>query len=158
MKKRKHSLKSYMSQSRESSRIYLRSMHPDDFPEVIPFMDESAQTNNFTKLFAKVPARYGPHFINAGYRIEAYIPYFYNGKEDALFLMKYFSDERKKPETAELEAFQSILIVPRVDNPARLPDGYDLHPLDETHVNQIVMVFKQVKKPIPFRFTIRNSF
>ena len=89
-------IKSVISHGNGSERVYLMDLHRNDFPQIIEYLSQIAKQHNYSKIFAKVAAKYGPAFINAGYVNEASIPGFYNNKEDALFLMKYSNNERSK--------------------------------------------------------------
>ena len=79
---------------RLSDRIYLMKVgqaHPE---ELIPALAELAAREDYTKIFAKVPAHVAAPFLEAGYRQEAKVPLFYNGREDGLFLADYLGEER----------------------------------------------------------------
>ena len=141
---------SRISHGSESSRVYLMDLHPADFPQIIEQLDKIAAEGGYTKLFAKVAAKYGPAFLNAGYVIEALVPGFYDGKEDALFLMKYTDAERQKPEVKELEAFQQLLLEPLDFEPSPIDSAYTLRPLTESDAAAMVPVFKQVFSTYPF--------
>jgi putative beta-lysine N-acetyltransferase len=141
---------SRISHGSESSRVYLMDLHPADFPAIIEKLDKIAADGLYTKLFAKVAAKYGPGFLNAGYVIEAMVPDFYGGKEDALFLMKYTDVERQKPEVNELEAFQKLLLKPVDFKPTPIDTVYTLRPLTESDAESMVPVFKQVFSTYPF--------
>ncbi|GAO30537.1 putative beta-lysine N-acetyltransferase [Geofilum rubicundum] len=141
---------SRISHGSESSRVYLMDLHPADFPQIIEKLDKIAAEGRYTKLFAKVAAKYGPAFLNAGYVIEALVPEFYGGQEDALFLMKYTDAERQKPEAKELEAFQQLLLEPVEFEPTPIDNAYKLRPLNESDAEAMVPVFKQVFSTYPF--------
>lgn len=146
----KFKLKSHISHDDKNSRIYLMDMHPDDFPAVISYMNNLALENKYSKLFAKVPAKYAPAFLSDNYRIEASIPYFYNDDEDAIFLVKYLDEIRMLPEIDELQAFQNILLPP----PERLGSincpGYNINQLGVSNVDSMVSIFKRVFDTYPF--------
>jgi beta-lysine N6-acetyltransferase len=150
MKNSCFNIKSDISHNQENNRVYLKEMNPFDFPDIISYMDELANENGYTKLFAKLPSKYVPAFINAGYMIEASIPCFYNGKTDAVFLVKYLSEKRKKPETSALKAFQEMLLKPQVNIPFQMLSGYDILPLKEFDAELMVILFKQVFESYPF--------
>ncbi|WP_321479600.1 putative beta-lysine N-acetyltransferase [uncultured Bacteroides sp.] len=149
MKETKKIFQSHLSHNKENNRIYLMEMHTDDFPEIINHMDILARANNYTKLFAKVPAKYGPTFIRNGYFIEACIPGFYNGQEDAMFLMKYSSEERKQPESKALAAFQDLLLQPSTSE-GTSNHNCVLQTLKETDITEMISIFKKVFPSYPF--------
>ena len=150
MKNDQLNIKSLLSHDAASSRVYLMSLHPDDFPGIIHYLDRLAHENAYTKLFVKVPAQYGPAFLKAGYGIEASVPCFYDGKEDALFLTKYLSDERRLPEEDALANFQKILLQSPVSKTTQLDSNFILKPLGINDTFSMVTVFKQVFDSYPF--------
>jgi hypothetical protein len=68
--------KSSISHDKKSDRVYLMDLDPDDFQRIIAHIEELPNVNQYSKLFAKVPAKYGPTFLAAGYIIviALYIP------------------------------------------------------------------------------------
>lgn len=125
-------------------------LDPSDFPQILPALEQIAEKGRYTKLFAKVPARYGPAFQNRGYVIEAAVPGFYKGEEDALFLMKYTDSERSRPESEQLEAFQDMLLQGIDYRHKEMDATYQLRPLGEADAEAMVPVFKQVFETYPF--------
>ncbi len=143
-------IKSVLSHGNGSKRVYLMELHPNDFPQIIEYLDQFAQHNKYDKIFAKVPSKYGPAFINNGYVNEASIPGFYNNKEDALFLMKYGSEERSRPEIEAMNAFQELLLQKANTTLAALGKGYGMRPLKESDTPAMVPLFKEVFSTYPF--------
>lgn len=81
---------------RNNQRIYLMKSDPDNLPRLVEKIDVLAQSNNYSKIFAKVPASQQDVFLNYGYKVEAIVPGLYNSKEKGLFLGKYPLAEREK--------------------------------------------------------------
>jgi putative beta-lysine N-acetyltransferase len=79
-----------------SDRVYLMKLDKDDVPEIIAHMHELAGWYGYSKIFAKIPASTGMQFEQNGYRAEAVIPAFYNGREDGLFMARYYQADRMK--------------------------------------------------------------
>ncbi|MDG5800354.1 putative beta-lysine N-acetyltransferase [Marinilabiliaceae bacterium ANBcel2] len=147
---KKENLKSELSACSDSNRIYLMDLHPDDFPQIVDLLNSEALANNYTKLFAKVPVKYAPSFINEGYICEAFIPKFYNGEEDAIFLGKYFDKKREQPENEALKEFQKMVEKPAGFKPTAIDPDYTLKPLGEDDTTDMVKVFKEVFETYPF--------
>lgn len=86
-----------------SDRVYLMKLPPEASPKkVITAIEEIATKNTYGKIFVKTSeARYEP-FLKEGYEIEATVPGFYNGEEEALFMVKYLDEERKELPQADL--------------------------------------------------------
>ncbi len=133
----------------KSSRVYLMDLHPADFPHIIDYIDRLAADNNYTKLFVKVGAPYVTSFICNNYSIEAVIPGFYNGIDDAFFMVKYFDNNRAKPEIEQLAVFSKIFVNP--PSLKNINNGFtNIIELDHTYIDKIIWVFKQVFESYPF--------
>lgn len=142
--------KSALSHDKENDRVYLMNLNPEDFPEIISYMEDLANVNQYSKLFAKVPAKFGPSFLAAGYVNEASIPDFYNNQEDALFLVKYMFEERSFPETGKLIAFQQMLLLPANHEQYELDACYTLRRLTEKDTSMMIPIFTKVFETYPF--------
>ncbi len=92
-----------------NDRIYLMKLAPEDFPEIIPILNQLAKKNDYSKIFAKISNRYADKFLENGYNIEAIVPNLYLGKENGLFLGKYFNHDRQKIPQKELHAFKQMI-------------------------------------------------
>lgn len=77
-----------------NDRVYLMKLDRADLPDIIDHIHELAMRRGYSKIFAKVPAYAEAHFKEGGYRLEAAIPNFFNGKEDGLFMACYYEPER----------------------------------------------------------------
>jgi len=143
-------IKSALSHDKESDRVYLMDLDSEDFPEIITYMEELANANQYSKLFAKVPAKFGPSFLAAGYVNEASIPDFYNNQEDALFLVKYKFEERSFPETEKLIAFQQMLLLPANHEQYELDVRYTIRCLTEKDTPMMIPIFTEVFETYPF--------
>ncbi|AQQ71552.1 putative beta-lysine N-acetyltransferase [Limihaloglobus sulfuriphilus] len=84
-----------------SQRIYLMKLGDAEPESLIPAMQELAEKNAYTKIFAKVAKKDAEKFLNSGYEKEAEIPGFYNGKDAGMFLAKYLSDQRRNEKDIE---------------------------------------------------------
>ncbi|MEE4355376.1 MAG: putative beta-lysine N-acetyltransferase [Desulfococcaceae bacterium] len=76
-------------------RVYLMKLKNRDLPDIIPAMERLAQEKDYEKILTKVADSQSPPFMDAGYRQEARIPGFFQGRRDGLFLCKYFTESRK---------------------------------------------------------------
>ena len=77
-----------------NDRIYLMKLGKEDSPEIISQLVDLALSNNYSKIFAKVPAARRKSFEEAGFSLEAAIPRFYNGRDDGLFMARYLHPDR----------------------------------------------------------------
>ncbi|WP_094227107.1 putative beta-lysine N-acetyltransferase [Methanolobus psychrotolerans] len=77
-----------------NDRVYLMKAAPDNLEELPSIVQGIAQENNYSKIFSRVPASAKEHFLSMGHVEEAFIPGFFNGSEDAVFMARYLSPER----------------------------------------------------------------
>lgn len=147
---RKRELKSVLVHDKGSNRVYLIQLHPDDFPDIIERLDTLVGEHDYTKIFAKVPARFAPAFLSEGYAMEAFIPNFFKGVEDVLFLVKYFDAERSRPDTSALQALQQVLSTPPSLCENTPDTTFSLRPLTPADIDSMIPVFRQVFASYPF--------
>jgi beta-lysine N6-acetyltransferase len=79
-----------------NDRIYVMKLSREDVPEIIPALDELAGLEGYSKIFVKVPGNLKDIFQSAGYRAEATIPSFFNGREPAFFMAKFLEPGRRE--------------------------------------------------------------
>lgn len=89
----------------DSDRIYLMKLAPADAPTIVEHIERLAEANDYGKLFCKVPAPWCEPFVQAGYRAEARIPKFYEGRTDVAFMSRF-----RKPERATMSAEQKATV------------------------------------------------
>ncbi len=77
-----------------NERVYLMKLDKADLPDILVHIHELAEQRGYSKIFAKVPASAGPLFVENGYRIEAAVPKFFNGREECLFMARYYRPDR----------------------------------------------------------------
>ena len=143
-------VKSRISCDPEGRRAYLMSLDPDDFPFIIKYLDKLAESNGYTKLFVKVQPRYAPAFLQSAYQLEAFVPCFYRGIEDAFFLAKYFDKVRSRPEKDALLSFLQILQGHPVEKTSLLDQVYSLRQLTARDSLEMTEVFGKVIASYPF--------
>lgn len=110
-----------------------------------------AKENNYSKIFAKIPKHAQKAFIDAGFEIEAEIPNFYNGNENAVFLGKYFSTHRKTVyDKQTVEKNISIAKDKANGNFKKLDDKFIIRKCEKADADQMSEVYKVVFKSYPF--------
>ena len=92
-----------------NNRIYLLKYGNDDPAHLLSELEDLALKEHYSKIFMKIPAHNAPVFISGGYKVEAFIPRFYNYAEDAFFLSKFFDPLREKPPINKLLKLSEIL-------------------------------------------------
>ncbi|MBD1400732.1 putative beta-lysine N-acetyltransferase [Pelovirga terrestris] len=105
----------------ENDRVYLMKLQQDDVPGVLEYIDELVARHDYSKVFAKIPATSKAPFLQAGYRVEAQVPGFYQGEIDGLFLANYPQPERQNDPDAAVVA--QVLDAARAKTGSAVPVG-----------------------------------
>lgn len=135
-----------------SNRIYLMSLDSSDTPSIIERLEEYAEKEDYTKIIAKVPLSKKDVFLKNDYKIEAMIPNFYNGKEDGFFLVKYL-DESRSVNLLETQCNHTLKLAKSkeaLQTDFRLETDFCFRKAEESDIEDMVLVYKQVFKTYPF--------
>lgn len=143
---------SILHHGKYNDRIYLLKLSRDDFPGILHELDELASIEKYSKIIAKVPSfsKYG--FLKYGYSVEAFIPRFYNGSEDAYFMGKCFTGSRRQncdPEKI-IEILNTAAAKSVEGRAAKLPVGFYYKICDGSDIHQIAEVYRSVFETYPF--------
>lgn len=143
---------SIINHGKYNNRIYLMKLDKNDYPQIIPTLEQMAMNNCYTKIFAKIPYSLKGEFIKAGYIIEANIHGFYNGVEDVIFISKYFSKERATiKESNEIKKIINLSKTKdKIKKQIELEEEYQFHICDENDIDQMCKVYKEVFETYPF--------
>lgn len=143
---------SLIQHGKVSERIYLLKLAQEDVPAILPALDDLCREKGYTKIFAQVPAWGKEDFEGRGYAVEAHIPGFYRREEDAFFMGKFFSPERRQPRQEELlaQVLQAAKAAPVIDAMPRPPAGIRLEILSHQHAPALAEVYRQVFASYPF--------
>jgi len=144
--------KSILQHGHFNNRIYIIKLAQDDLPGIIGFADDLAENEGYTKIFGKVPASSADLFARAGYVIEASIPSYFQGKEEAVFIAKYFDPNRcKAVNVAELAGICTEAgkhTGKRQDQ--KLPEGFTLRPANTEDAEELADLFRRIFPTYPF--------
>ena len=137
---------------KHNNRIYLMKFSWENFPESMQELNRLANKNNYSKIFAKIPARALAPFLQDNYLIEAYIPKFYNETEDCLLVSKYFDEERKIRPSAELSEFNNLMGAIKNSNKVKYKHAlkFVIRALGNDDAGEITSVYRKVFKTYPF--------
>ena len=136
-----------------NQRIYLMDLNGVAPGAVIPHLSQLAEANQYTKIFAKVPASQVEPFFMAGYRQEARVKGFFHGQEDAAFLGLYLQDDRRTAaNTAEIDAVVKTAQRKRTSRPPPLdaPSGVRIRMCGEEDVEAMGRLYREVFPSYPF--------
>ncbi|MGE4282393.1 MAG: putative beta-lysine N-acetyltransferase [Clostridia bacterium] len=144
--------KSLVQHGKHNNRIYLMKIHQDDLSDIMYKLDCMAEEYRYSKIFAKVPSYARQNFLNNGYDIEAEVPNFYNGIEDALFMGKYFSQERKNNLQQQIisDVLKKAEQKEKTINIGQLSREYEFRIAKPEDALQMAEVYKKVFASYPF--------
>lgn len=135
-----------------SDRVYLMKLPQEGSAKnVIHAIEDLARDNSYGKIFVKAPqTRYAP-FQAEGYEIEASVPGFFDGTEQALFMVKYLDEARKELQKPEL--LQEVIEVSRdkdLVRPQGLPPEHTMRELNASDTQEMAQIYDQVFPTYPF--------
>jgi len=135
-----------------SNRIYLMKLAPETVNQLIPKLDKLAMKNGYTKIFAKVQSQVLPSFISNSYEIEGFVPRFYNGRTDCVFVSKFVDKKRKSIPLKELDLLQNLLRNAKETNRMGNSNGlkFNAERLETGNAKAIAEIFRQVFETYPF--------
>lgn len=133
-----------------NNRIYLLKYDQEDQNMLLPFLDDLANSQGYSKIIAKVPASAYPAFIQFGYSTEAYIPEFFNGNEGLFFMAKYPSTERSQITRDSAETFAKILTESPNKETRRQDHPFVPQIMSPAQVNEMAALYAEVFKSYPF--------
>tara|TARA_R110000868_G_scaffold72133_4_gene210392 strand:+ start:3991 stop:4854 length:864 start_codon:yes stop_codon:yes gene_type:complete len=135
-----------------NDRIYLMEMSSESSAkQVILAIEELARKNSYGKIFIKTPKSKQDAFLHSGYEIEAAVPGFYRGSEEALFMVKYLDEDRRELEKPEL--VQDIIDVSQDKDTIEaqgLPRKHTLRELTLEDAESMAKIYGQVFPTYPF--------
>jgi putative beta-lysine N-acetyltransferase len=110
-----------------------------------------AKDNNYSKIFTKVPEHLGPIFAEAGYVEEAFIPFFFSGKEAVVFMSFFLKAERAEINVLDMENMMDIV---RQRNETKilplLEKRFSLGKCNKTDIPGLVEIYKKIFASYPF--------
>ena len=100
---------SIIQHGKENNRIYLMKYNEVNALSLLEQIEKLGRDNNYNKIVAKVPLFAKNDFEDYGYKKEAYIPNYFNRKDDCFFMCKYLHDGSPKIIQMRLQIFFLIL-------------------------------------------------
>ncbi|MDA3881028.1 MAG: putative beta-lysine N-acetyltransferase [Prolixibacteraceae bacterium] len=133
-----------------SDRLYIMKFPIDGDNLLVDKLTQKAIKHGYSKITGKIPKKVLPLFLENGYKLEAGIPKFYNGKEDCSFVSRFLDMERAVYDPKPLKKFNKVLDAYEFTGEGNYEHNYDIRKLDKSHAEDIVAVFKQVFATYPF--------
>jgi len=143
---------SLIQHGKYNDRIYLMKFDVRDFPTIIDQLEILASNNDYSKVFVKVPTWTASAFQKNDYAIEAFIPDFFYGKIDAIFMSKFLKPWRENPDLEKLDDFNlfmqecSRLEAKKIEQ----TEGIKLHQLKAEDAPEAAKIYSTVFNNYPF--------
>ncbi|MEW5821574.1 MAG: putative beta-lysine N-acetyltransferase [Cyanobacteriota bacterium] len=137
-----------------NDRIYLMKMSDKDVSSIIDNLEDIVKQNAYTKIFAKINSKHKELFIKSGYELEAEVPGFYYGNETALFMGKYFSEQRKVfNDKDEINNIIELSLSKEKISKFSLENDFQVIQASEQNAEEMAQVYKTVFETYPFPIT-----
>jgi beta-lysine N6-acetyltransferase len=135
-----------------SDRVYLMKLpNSVSAKKVITAIEELARDHDYGKIFVKTASTTCRSFHEEGYEVEASVPGFYHGREDALFMVKYLDDKRKELERPEvLKEVIELSQEKESVGPQGLPPKHEIRELEASDATQMAKIYDEVFPTYPF--------
>ncbi|MFP4379195.1 MAG: putative beta-lysine N-acetyltransferase [Candidatus Sumerlaeia bacterium] len=141
---------SLVQHGKSSDRVYLMKLHRNDALHIADKLKALAEEKGYSKIFAKIPEMYSEPFLAHGYEIEAHIPRFYDGRDSALFVGKFLTEERRSCEGEDIAGPIEAAIAKRETREYPLPEGFSMRPIETEDVEDAALVYREVFQTYPF--------
>lgn len=144
---------SLIQHGEHNNRVYLMKLDERDVDIILSEVSMLANKNRYSKIFCKVPKYIAPLFFADGYILEAYIPKFYNNKNDVFFVSKFLNPERLlNVEKEQLLGLSKQLSdkPTKKKNLKKKASGYSVRKLGKTDIEQITDIYREVFESYPF--------
>lgn len=125
-------------------------LHPDEYPEIISDLLSFASTNNYSKIFAKVPGGLESGFISSGFIREAAIPGMFKNQEDGIFISLFLEDWRREEDIFPLDDILSTLESKKWDSRKEKPETICIREAGLDDASAIAETYKDVFETYPF--------
>ncbi len=135
-----------------NQRIYLMKIGDADIQTLLPNLDNLAEEQEYSKIFAKVPESAFEEFEKRGYRKEALVQGFYNGDENALFLGRYFDLQRKiETDSDKYKQVEKITLAKVAEKkPLEIEDGLNIRVCIPQDAKEMAGLYASVFPSYPF--------
>lgn len=145
---------SLIQHGKENDRVYLMKLSADDdFDEINFLIEKKAKEEGYSKLFYKLKEKYEQEVLEHGFKVEAKVPKFFSGVDDALFCAKFLKPEREflsEKEKADISSAIDIAKGKVVQNDIALNGQYIVrHALSEDAAD-LAVLYSTVFDSYPF--------
>jgi beta-lysine N6-acetyltransferase len=147
-----HRGNSVVQHGRINNRVYVMKLAPADTPDIIRYAEDLTHKEGYTKIFVKVPESSVEIFASAGYITEATVPFFFRGKDPAVFMAKYADPGRKEVPRATVitEVLSAAFGYAGERSSYELLEGFSLMHAHAGDAKEIAALYRSVFKTYPF--------
>jgi beta-lysine N6-acetyltransferase len=143
----------FITHGKNSDRAYLTKLNKADADFAADVVCQIADEYGYSKVFCKIPQSCSPVFFARGFVLEAYVPKFFNGKEDAMFVSKFTCPHRSiNNDGNKLDDFKGIIldIAGAASKKRKVAPLLNVTQLRETQAGAIADIYAQVFETYPF--------
>ncbi|MBN2166141.1 MAG: putative beta-lysine N-acetyltransferase [Marinilabiliaceae bacterium] len=136
-----------------NDRVYLMKLDREDIDTIINKIQILTDGFNYSKVICKISRDIAPLFLANDYRIEAYIPDFFNANEDMFFMSKFLSPERLLCNDGKMLAQLSQLLMSDVSNEKNNKKdltGYSVRKMNDSDADEMAQIYGSVFESYPF--------
>lgn len=143
---------SLIQHGKENDRVYILEVANDEASQLIAYVDQLADEQNYTKIIAKIPEELKPLFLEHNYKEEASIPRFFKGETTGLFMAKYLHVKRSQHNQRQL--IGDIILKSIEKNLEKeqlvLNDDYSFDVLSEKDATEMAQIYSTTFSSYPF--------
>lgn len=142
-----------------NDRIYLMNIGSEPVQHIIHEIEQLAAKHSYTKLFCKIPKKFIAQFKKNDYQQEAYIPKFYNGKENVSFMSKFLDTSRGILTNEEKKSITQIINISNSKRDSFKPEkrnNFNFKILNEDDIPALKKVYQTVFASYPFPISQEN--
>lgn len=133
-----------------SNRLYILKFSENGKSKHIRDLLNFAVEQQYTKVIGKIPKTKLSLFLRNGFKMEATVPKFYNGKITCCFVSKFIDIQRAVFEPTSLKTFKNVLANYEQKTGEQIKSGFELRPLLTNDVDLMTNVFNRVFETYPF--------
>lgn len=145
--------KNIIQHGAQSSRAFVKKVRTKKVQTLIDKVETLAEKKGYTKVIFLSSIDERKTLSDNGYVEEAQIPGFFNAEEKAIFLSKFYSDERKQIDNFDdiNEIIKSAKSQPKIDEDhiLDLEDEFDTLRLGEKHSDAMAALYKELLPNYP---------
>lgn len=135
-----------------NDRVYLMKLGLDSPKSILDWVEELASKHDYSKICAKVPASANEAFARRGYMVEAFVPGFFNGREDCYFFARYLDPRRREiPDATIMEdVLETALSRSQGCQSCTPPRGFKIRPAKTKDAPALAALYGTVFETYPF--------